>query len=436
MNEKNWLPHLTNEMVAGARNNNLCSYLIALEGWRRGLTLKFYSKLVKQNSLHAPGLLFTLDDGKNIKTFYKSKGMDVKGKAFSIGGNKIKSKQLLGENDIPVPKGKIFKGENDEKDIIKFANIIGYPVVVKPSNAAQGKGVITNIENENYLKDTLRYVRNELGYKEIILEQCVKGEEFRVYVVKDKVISVLNRIPANVTGDGKHTIKELIKIKNKERKENPRLYNCMIKMDFEIKNILQKNNYQLESILPKGEQLFLRTKSNTSAGGDSMDVTESFPENIKELAIRTLKIIPNFPHGAVDLMIDFKNDGKHIVNIIELTPVPQIGSAVFPMVGKGRDYPAAIIDYYFPNTIDKRNANANFYFDLNNILTPLMNRSASEVCVSPCPQNIGYQRKLILEGKVQGVGFRRFVRRKALEHNLYGYVLNRSDGRLEIVVSG
>ena len=52
LQNENWLPHLTNEMMIGARNNNLCSYVIALEGWRRGLTLTFYSRKVKQNRFH------------------------------------------------------------------------------------------------------------------------------------------------------------------------------------------------------------------------------------------------------------------------------------------------------------------------------------------------------------------------------------------------
>src|SRR5699024_396800 len=192
---KEWLPHLSPEVTIGARNNNLCSYLIALEGWRRGLTLKFYSRRVKKNSLHAPGLLFTLSDGKEEHTFYKSRGMRVKGEAFTVGGNKFKVKEVLSSGGIPVAKGKLFPSQTSNDEIIRYAETLGYPVVLKPSNAAQGKGVIANINNEDMLLKSLKHVREILNYKEVILEQFVTGEEFRVYVMGDEVIAVLNRMP-------------------------------------------------------------------------------------------------------------------------------------------------------------------------------------------------------------------------------------------------
>lgn len=52
MDEKVWLPHVTNDVTIGARNR-LCAYLISLEGWRRGLKLTWYSENVKSN-VHAP----------------------------------------------------------------------------------------------------------------------------------------------------------------------------------------------------------------------------------------------------------------------------------------------------------------------------------------------------------------------------------------------
>src|SRR5699024_5823706 len=173
MENKNWLPNLINEMMVGARNNNLCSYAIALEGWRRGLELKFYSKKVKQNRLHVPGCLFSLSDGKKTHMFYKSKGERVKREAFSIGDNKYKSKKVLEKNGVPVPKGEIVAKDVPHEEIIRYAEEIGYPVVLKPSAAAQGKGVIANIDNEEFLRKSLVHIREELNYPEVILEEHV-----------------------------------------------------------------------------------------------------------------------------------------------------------------------------------------------------------------------------------------------------------------------
>lgn len=423
-------------MMIGARNNNLCSYTIALEGWRRGLNLKFYSKKVKQNRLHVPGCLFSLSDGEVTHMFYKSRGMRVKGEAFTIGGNKILSKKTLEKKGIPVPKGEIFSKEDNDEDIIAYAKEIGYPVVLKPSNAAQGKGVIANIGDESFLKKSIEHVRNDLNYKEVILEEHVNGEEYRVYVMEDEVLAVLNRIPANIVGDGKHSVQELIRLKNIVRKKNPRLYSCLIKVDYEVKSRLEKKGLDLNSIPEKDEHIYLRKKSNISSGGDSVDKTDELPDEIKKIAINALKHIPDFPNGGIDIMVDYSKPIEEAAKVIELTPVPQIGSILYPMKGKGRDIPASIVDYYFPETKHLKNNNPNIYFDIRDVLTPLMSKSASEVTVIPCPEYMEVQKRYIIKGKVQGVGYRRWVRKKALEADLYGFAQNMKDGSLVVGVAG
>lgn len=44
--------------------------------------------------------------------------------------------------------------------------------------------------------------------------------------------------------------------------------------------------------------------------------------------------------------------------------------------------------------------------------------------------------ELIIEGRVQGVGFRNFVYIRALKYNIKGYVKNTSGGDVEIYCSG
>jgi acylphosphatase len=44
--------------------------------------------------------------------------------------------------------------------------------------------------------------------------------------------------------------------------------------------------------------------------------------------------------------------------------------------------------------------------------------------------------RLRIEGRVQGVGFRAFVEREAAAHRLDGWVRNRRDGGVEVVITG
>jgi acylphosphatase len=44
--------------------------------------------------------------------------------------------------------------------------------------------------------------------------------------------------------------------------------------------------------------------------------------------------------------------------------------------------------------------------------------------------------EVLVEGRVQGVGYRTFVQRRALERRLLGYALNLPDGRVKIRAEG
>lgn len=52
------------------------------------------------------------------------------------------------------------------------------------------------------------------------------------------------------------------------------------------------------------------------------------------------------------------------------------------------------------------------------------------------PDNANLVRRGIVEGIVQGVGYRHFVRRAALRLGVSGWVRNRADGSVEALVAG
>src|SRR5699024_7155760 len=348
MDDNNWLPHLTNEMTKGARRH-LCAYLVSLEAWRRGLKIKWYSRKVKKRGIHAPGRLFSISSADRTHTFYKTQGDKVSAESQRVTGNKDLAKKLFAEFDVPFPEGKRFSAESNNYEIIEYAKEIGFPLVLKPTKGFQGIGVVANIMTEEYLNESLKYVREELGYMDVIVERFIRGKEYRLYVIENEVIAAINRVPANIIGDGNHTIRQLIKLKNKQRLKNPRLAVCLIKVDYEVKKYVEKAGLTLDSVLENGEILYLREKSNISTGGDSIDVLDELPATMKSTAVNSLKSIPVLPHGGVDLIYDDTNPDSQAY-VLEINAIPQIGSLVYPMKGKGRDIPAALIDYYFPET--------------------------------------------------------------------------------------
>ncbi len=232
---------------------------------------------------------------------------------------------------IKTADGKKFTPEHTDDQIIQYASTIGFPLVVKPIDGSFGRGVITNITSIGDLRKALVKVRKEQNYAEVIVEKHITGQDYRIYVCGNQVVGAIKRVPANVTGDGIHTIRNLIERKNEERKLNPRLISCLIKPDQEMIEYILRNGYSSESIPNVGEKVYLNDKSNISLGGDSEDALDNLTENIKRDCVIATKAIPGLLHGAIDIIVE--NDK---VTVIEINPTAQIGSLIFPMKGKAR----------------------------------------------------------------------------------------------------
>ena len=439
----NTLPHLTNEIVRSAKKTKLDAFAVALEGWRRGLTLKWYTKDSEHFQdmivfgVNPPGRLFSLSSEERTHYFFRTRGDKVTNEAVIIGSDKDTTKEYLINNGVPSPIGKMFTTESSVDEIVEIVEQtkgLKYPLVVKPVDGSLGMGVVTNIKNQDALRRAIEYVREDLEYEEIIVEKHITGKEYRVYVVGDKPIAAYNRVPANIIGDGEHTIEELIHRKNNERRKNARLHDCLIEIDREILEHIEEAGHKMSDIPERGELIYLRDKSNISIGGDPIDVLDTIAPEILEVAIKALNSIPGLYHGGVDIIYDEKTGIPPVV--IELNPTAQIGGPLFPIKGTPRDIPKAIIDYYFPETINNERADSKVYFDLNTVLEPLTDRTGVEVEVNPAPIGKIHTKKFILQGRVKRNSFHHWIKEKALDLGLHGYVQKSIDNKIEVVIAG
>src|SRR5690625_324358 len=167
------LPQLPNDIVRDARKTRLCAYAVALEGWRRGLKLKWYTKDSEHFQdmiifgVNPPGRLFSLSSPERTHYFFRTRGDKVANEAVERASDKGVTKQILAKANVPVPQGKGFDENATDEEIIAIRRTLNYPLVCKPTDASLGMGVVTNIQNEEEFKRSLHYVRNELEYDEI-----------------------------------------------------------------------------------------------------------------------------------------------------------------------------------------------------------------------------------------------------------------------------
>src|SRR5699024_2388127 len=122
--------------------------------------------------------------------------------------------------------------------------------------------------------------------------------------------------------------------------------------------------------------------------------------------------------------------------VIELNPTAQIGGALYPLKGESRNIPAAIIDYYFPETKGMDTTDSKVYFELGSVLEPLENRSAIEVEVTHAPQGKVYAKKYVVSGTVQRQSYHQWIKKQALDRGLHGHIKNLYYGEIEILIAG
>lgn len=432
--ERKWLPHLKDSITNSASITGVSLYTIALEGWRRGLKLEFYTELTAGEKKR---IKYSLEDGENKFYFNDSSGDLNTDEAIKICGDKGLTQKYLETNNVPTPLGKEFDAEDSIEKMLKYSRTLTYPLVVKPVDGFGGSGVIVNIKDEKELKDAIDYVTNKLSFKRIIIQEYVKGNEVRIYVLNNKVIAAANRVPAHIVGDGKSTIASLIQEKNYERRKNPNLRHRLIRLDSALNQYLESLGLTLDTVLNKNKLLTLREISNVSLGGEPVDYTELLTDEQKAIAEKATKSIPGLAQCGVDMMIDTESNRSVI---IELNASPGIGTHLFPVKGKSRDIPKHVIDFYFPKSQKYDKSKQLFYFDLERIIDPLLTGALSKVEVPNYPEDSFFTKRFIIEIKANKYNEKlpSLIYQEAKKLKLNGYINKEKDDNkvyLEIVVN-
>ena len=266
--------------------------------------------------------------------------------SVDIACDKVLTKLLLEEAGIPVPQGGL---ASDEEQALNVATELGYPLVTKPRDGNQGRGVSVNLRTEEELLDGFRAARalNE----EVVVERYVQGRPYRILVIGGKVAAASERLPAFVVGDGKHTVARLVEMTNEDplRGEEHELPLTRIKIDDTARRALSRQSLSLESIPGRGNFVYLRDSANLSTGGVAIDVTdEVHPENAR-MAVRACEVL-GMDIAGVDLITDHISLRTESTGgaIIEVNAAPGIRMHLFPWKGRKRDVGRQIVDHLFP----------------------------------------------------------------------------------------
>lgn len=200
----------------------------------------------------------------------------------------------------------------------RYAVKMGLPVIVKPNSGSQGTGVAKVYTKRDFYR-AMRFIfaRDRVA----LVQKPVSGKDYRIVVLDNRVISAYERIPLNVVGDGRSTVRQLLTKKQKQFKIDGR--DTIIRVEDErMGETLKRQGFTMRSVIARGVQIYLLDNANLSTGGDSIDVTDAIHPEFRKIAILLARDM-GLRICGVDLMVDgdiAQNPGRYWVLEINAAP--------------------------------------------------------------------------------------------------------------------
>ena len=257
------------------------------------------------------------------------------------------TRTLLKAEGVIVPEGSAFPVAEFDK-AWAFAQQIGLPVVVKPLTGSGGKGVYTDIRTEDEFRRAWE-VAKATKASTIVVEQHFSGNDYRLFVIGNRLAAAAHRVPAYVVGDGVCTVAQLIEEKNRLRAANPYHGAKPVVLTELMRATLARFGLDENSVIEAGRRVQLHSVANIGSGGESLDVTDIVDPGWAEVAVAARRAVFDARHAGIDLIADDISrppEGQRWC-VIEVNTNPDFGVNHFPAGGRGRDVAGALIDNLF-----------------------------------------------------------------------------------------
>jgi len=273
------------------------------------------------------------------------------GVAEAIAQDKELTKQLLHAAGVPVPRG---RPVTSAEDGWAAAQEIGLPVVVKPQDGNQGKGVTVNIASREQFDAAYQAA---VRHGDAMVEKFLPGFDFRMLVIGDRLVAAARRDPPHVLGDGRATVRELVDAVNLDprRGEGHATSLTRIRLDDIARARLEAQGLTPESVPALGQRVVLRNNANLSTGGTATDVTDTVHPEVAARAIEAAQMVGLHICG-VDMVCEnvIRPLEEQHGGIVEVNAAPGLRMHIAPSFGRGRPVGEAVVDQLFAPGDDGR----------------------------------------------------------------------------------
>jgi cyanophycin synthetase len=267
--------------------------------------------------------------------------------AAELAGDKAQAKALLEAIGVPVARGATVR---DADAAVQAAARLKPPLVVKPLDGNHGRGVTTGLITEVDLRAAFAEAARHA--RQVIVEEQLPGRDHRVLVVNGQVVAVAERVPAHVTGDGVHSVAELVAAVNADPRRGQGHEAVMTRIrldDAAAVDMLARQALTPDAIPETGREVWLRTAANLSTGGAAVDRTAEIHLDNAAIARRAALAL-GLDVAGIDLLAP--DIGRSVREtgggIVEVNAAPGLRMHLEPSEGQGRDVAQPIIAMMFP----------------------------------------------------------------------------------------
>lgn len=206
---------------------------------------------------------------------------------INISYSKMDSRLFLGDLGFPVTRQQIVTSAQQAAQV---SEQLGYPVVLKSNFGAHGDGVYADLRNAGQVREAFNNLMADPRIRErpgnfLFVENFVRGEDYRLTMVNGRLLNALHRKPPQVTGDGEHSVEELVARENRHPRRGDKRSSGTAFVPLQLKaaelSALAKQGLTTASIPEAGCVVILRSTANWSNGGTLRDAGhEIHPDNV------------------------------------------------------------------------------------------------------------------------------------------------------------
>ena len=278
-----------------AKNMNPYARIIINEARRRNIAV---------DVLDAAGGLFQLTSGGRTVRCRESLSELTSAVALSICDDKAMTRRIVEAAGVEVPE----EVEASDRDAVQAMLAKHGSLVVKPARGEQGRGVAVDL-------DTIESVEQAIAIasahsEQVLVESFHRGQDLRLIVIGYELVAAAVRRPAEVVGNGRDTVRELIE-RQSRRRSAATGGESKIPLDTETERCVGKAGFAMDDIPPEGVSFPVRKAANLHTGGTIHDVTDHVHPRLKEAAVRVARAI-GIPVVGVDFIVSDPADPDYV----------------------------------------------------------------------------------------------------------------------------